>query len=105
MNDPWLPKPYEPAIKWVGGGHDSGDILDNNKMETMMKLTDVMKVWDIIHVKDVGELGFCDLEDAIEEVVGLEINVPGCLPTIRPPKQRPIPEEVPDVPPPADPEA
>ena len=52
-----------------------------------MKLTDVIRVWEIIHVKDVGELGFCDLENAIEEVVGLDIDTPGCLPEIRPPKE------------------
>lgn len=35
-----------------------------------MKLSEVIAIWDILHVKDVGEIGFCDLERAIEEVVG-----------------------------------
>ncbi len=43
-----------------------------------MKLTDVIKIWDILHVKDTGELFCCDLQDALEEVVGIENNVPGC---------------------------
>ncbi len=42
-----------------------------------MKLTDVIAVWDLLHVKDTGELGYCDLEHAIEEVVGVEDDVPG----------------------------
>lgn len=42
-----------------------------------MKLSEIIKVWDIIHVRDVGELGFCDLQAAIEEVVGkVEIDSP-----------------------------
>ena len=40
-----------------------------------MKLTDVMAVWDIVHTKDIGNLGYCDLENAIEEVVGIEDDV------------------------------
>ena len=37
-----------------------------------MKLSDIISVWEILHVKDVGEIRFCDLSDAIEEAVGLE---------------------------------
>ena len=37
-----------------------------------MKLSDVIKIWDTIHVMDLGELGFCDLEKAIDEIVGIE---------------------------------
>jgi len=37
-----------------------------------MKLSDVIKVWDILHVRDTGELGFCDLERAIDAVVGTQ---------------------------------
>jgi len=40
-----------------------------------MKLTDVIKVWDQLHVKDTGEIGYCDLERAIESVVGIENDV------------------------------
>ena len=39
-----------------------------------MKLSEIIKIWDIIHVKDVGELGFCDLQAAIERVTGEAIN-------------------------------
>jgi len=42
-----------------------------------MKLTEVIAVWDILHVKQTGELGYCDLEEAIEKVVGIENDVPG----------------------------
>ena len=45
-----------------------------------MKLTDVIKIWDVLHVKDVGELGYCDLEKAVEDIVGIENDVPGCPP-------------------------
>lgn len=43
-----------------------------------MKLTEVIKVWDLIHHMDVGDLGFCDLEKALDKVVGVENDVPGC---------------------------
>ena len=46
----------------------------------IMKLTDVIKIWDIIHTLDLGTLGYCDLEAAIEKVVGVENDVPGCQP-------------------------
>ncbi len=45
-----------------------------------MKLTDVMKVWDELRIKDTGEIEFCDLDKAIEKVVGVENDVPGCAP-------------------------
>ncbi len=37
-----------------------------------MKLSDVMAVWDILHIKSVGDLGFYDLERAIDKIVGVE---------------------------------
>jgi hypothetical protein len=40
-----------------------------------MKLTDVIKVWDILHVKDTGELGYSDLENAIDATCGVENDV------------------------------
>jgi hypothetical protein len=40
-----------------------------------MKLTDVIKVWDILHVKDIGELTYTDLEDAIDSTCGVENDV------------------------------
>ncbi len=44
-------------------------------------LTEVIKVWEILHVKDVGEIGFCDLVSAMEEV-GIKIinDIPGHQP-------------------------
>lgn len=45
-----------------------------------MKLTDVIKIWDEIHVKNTGDIGFCDLEKAIEKIVGIENNIPCCCP-------------------------
>ncbi len=47
-----------------------------------MKLSDVMKVWEILHVKDVGEIGFCDLDQAIDKVIGVENDIAGCQPTV-----------------------
>lgn len=44
----------------------------NNTETGTVKLSDVIAVWDIIHVNNVGELGFCDLEHALDEVVGVE---------------------------------
>ena len=45
-----------------------------------MKLTDVIAVWDILHVKDTGDIGFCDLDAAIDKVCGVVNDVPGCQP-------------------------
>lgn len=40
-----------------------------------MKLTSVIAVWEELHVKDVGELAYCDLQDAIEKVDGIENDI------------------------------
>lgn len=40
-----------------------------------MKLTDVIAVWDILHIRDPGDIGYCDLLEAIEKVVGVENDV------------------------------
>jgi len=45
-----------------------------------MKLTKVIEVWDSLHVKNVGELGYCDLEKAIEDAVGIENDVDASQP-------------------------
>ena len=45
-----------------------------------MRLTQVIKMWDILHVKDVGDLGYSDLEKAVEFVDGIENDVPVVLP-------------------------
>lgn len=33
-----------------------------------MKLSKLVEIWEILHKQDTGELGFCDLVDAVEEV-------------------------------------
>jgi len=40
-----------------------------------MRLSDVIKIWDILHVKDVGELTFTDLDNAIDATCGVENDV------------------------------
>jgi len=40
-----------------------------------MKLTEVIAIWEKLHIKDTGEIGYCDLHDAIEEVVGVENDI------------------------------
>lgn len=40
-----------------------------------MKLTDVIAIWNILHVKNTGDLGYCDLQAAVDEVVGIENDV------------------------------
>ncbi len=39
-----------------------------------MKLTNVIMIWDLLHIKNTGDLGFCDLEKAIDQVVGVKNN-------------------------------
>jgi len=41
-----------------------------------MKLSDVIKIWDELHKKDTGEIGFCDLEKEIDRVVGIDNDIP-----------------------------
>lgn len=40
-----------------------------------MKLSDVIKIWDELHKKDVGDIGFNDLADAIEKVVSIKNDI------------------------------
>ncbi len=30
-----------------------------------MKLSQLIAAWEILHVKDVGDMGFCDLDSAL----------------------------------------
>jgi len=46
-----------------------------------MKLTDVMKIWEELHVKDTGDIGFCDLDNAINKIVGVKNDVNANQPT------------------------
>lgn len=43
----------------------------------MIMLSDVVKIWDMLHTKDTGDLGFCDLEDAIDSTVGVRNDIAG----------------------------
>jgi len=52
-----------------------------------MKLTDVILIWEELHMKDSGDLGYFDLESAIEKTVGIENDVDSSQPD-RPPMER-----------------
>ena len=41
----------------------------------MIKLTEVIAIWEKLHIKDTGELGFCDLEKALDETIGVRNDV------------------------------
>ena len=43
-----------------------------------MKLTKAIQIWEGLHVKDTGEIGYCDLEKAIEAVDGIENDILPC---------------------------
>lgn len=46
-----------------------------------VRLTELIKVWDILHVKDTGEIGFCDLDNALQKAgVIIHNDVSGCQP-------------------------
>jgi len=47
----------------------------------MIMLTQLIKAWDILHVKDTGDMGFCDLEKALASVgVTVHNDVNSCQP-------------------------
>ena len=37
-----------------------------------MKLSQLVKIWEILHKQITGDIGFCDLCNAIEELVAIE---------------------------------
>ncbi len=45
-----------------------------------MKLSNVIKIWDLIHIVDTGDIGFCDLEKAIDQTVGVENDIDSSQP-------------------------
>ena len=47
-----------------------------------MNLSDVIKIWDIIHTNDLRGLDFCDLEKAIDKVVGVKNDIDARYPYI-----------------------
>jgi len=46
-----------------------------------MKLTEVIEVWEKLHTRDTGEIGFCYLERAIDEAVGVQNDINSCQPS------------------------
>lgn len=49
-----------------------------------MKLSQLLKAWDILHVMDVGEVGFCDLDNALTEAgVIIENDCSPCQPVLQ----------------------
>ena len=42
-----------------------------------MKLSELIKVWDELHKKDTGEIGFCDLANELEKVITIENDCRG----------------------------
>ena len=45
-----------------------------------MKLSQLMNAWEELHVKDTGELGFCDLDKALTNAgVEIENDMPNAL--------------------------
>jgi len=56
-----------------------------------MKLSETIAIWDALHIKDTGELGYNDLEGAIGKVVGIENDIDNCQP------QQPSPTNLPSL--------
>jgi len=48
-----------------------------------MKLSKVIAVWDVLHSVNTGDLGYCDLEKAIEKVDGIENDIPSSQPSLK----------------------
>lgn len=45
-----------------------------------MKLSNVINVWDVLHIKDTGDICFEDLVGAITEIVGVQNDIPSNQP-------------------------
>lgn len=43
-----------------------------------MKSSDVIKIWEILHDRNTGDIGYCDLDEAIDTVVGVENDYGDC---------------------------
>jgi len=41
----------------------------------MIALTDIIKIWEELHIKDTGDIGFCDLEKAIDKICGVKNDI------------------------------
>ena len=42
-------------------------------MSSRIKLSEIIDVWEILHMKHTGEIGYCDVQNALEEV-GVQIQ-------------------------------
>ena len=45
-----------------------------------MKLSNTIAIWEILHTRDTGDIGFSDLADAIKQVDGEENDISHCQP-------------------------
>lgn len=54
--------------------------LKEKKRGCPIKLTSVIKIWDQLHARDTGEIGFCDLEKALDNTVGVVNDINSCQP-------------------------
>lgn len=41
----------------------------------MIVLTDVIKIWEELNIKDTGDIGFCDLEKAIDKICSVKNDI------------------------------
>jgi len=59
---------------------------ESNKKEPKrpILLTEALNIWEELHVKNTGEIGFCDLEKALDNVIGVENNIGMYQPKIAP---------------------
>jgi hypothetical protein len=55
-----------------------------------VKLTQLIEVWDILHRNDTGDLGFCDMVQAVEDVAGVENDIDPELPQEQKPLGKPM---------------
>jgi len=37
-------------------------------LKSQIKLSELIEVWEILHVKDTGDIGFCDVDKALQDV-------------------------------------
>lgn len=47
-----------------------------------MKLSELVRVWEILHQKDTGEVGFSDLVDAVDKVEFVVNDLNVCQPSL-----------------------
>lgn len=48
---------------------------------SQIKLSELIGVWDLLHIKDTGELGFCDLDNALTQIGVKVVNdINSCQP-------------------------